>query len=217
MKRFPHGMPGQCWESWLDDLPKLSSFTVRRCLRPSEFGQDTSNQLHHFADASEAGYGCVSYLGSVSDEGKICRVFLFAKSRVAPLKTISIPRLELSVRHDNCWKESWRFHLTVKKVFWSDSMSVLRSVKNETKRFHTFLANRVSVIRDGSTSSQWQFVDGSTNPGDLASRSLSAETLLSSKQWLMGPEFLWRPEADWPQNPVSFGNIPVEDHEMKSD
>ncbi|KAK2571096.1 hypothetical protein P5673_003654 [Acropora cervicornis] len=96
-------------------------------------------------------------------------------------------------------------------------MSVLRSVKNETKRFHTFVANRVSVIRDSSTSSLWQFVDGSTNPGDLASRPLSAETLLSSKQWLMGPEFLWRPEADWPQNPVSFGNIPVEDHEMKSD
>ena len=77
-------------------------------------------------------------------------------------------------------------------------MSVLRSVKNETKRFHTFLANRVSVIRDGSTSSQWQFVDGSTNPGDLESRPLSAETLLSSKQWLMGPGFLWRLEADGP-------------------
>lgn len=79
---------GQCWESWLDDLPKLSSFTVRHCLRPSEFGQDTSSQLHQFSDASEAGYGCVSSLRSVNEEGKICCAFLFAKARVAPLKTI---------------------------------------------------------------------------------------------------------------------------------
>ena len=87
---------GQCWESWLNDLPKFSLFTVYHCLRPPEFGQTTSSQLYHFSDASEAGYGCVSYLRSVNKEGKICYVFLFLQSHFAPLKTISIPRSELS-------------------------------------------------------------------------------------------------------------------------
>ena len=75
----------------------------------------------------------------------------------------------------------------------------------------------MSVIRDGSTLSQWRFVDGYPKTGDLASRPLSAVTLLSSERWLMGLEFLWRPEADCPQIPVFFGSIPVGDPEVKSD
>ena len=187
---------------------------MRRCLTPSEFGKTTSSKLYHFSDASEAGYGCVLYIRSVNEEGKICCAFLFAMSRVAPLKTISIPCLELSaatmsVRHDKLLKRELEIPLNCQTVFWSDSMSMLCYVKNETKRFHMFVVNRVSVVRDGSTSSQWQLVDGSTNPGDLVPRPLSPETLLSSERCLMGPEFLWRPETDWPPNPVSFGRWPI--------
>ena len=94
-------------------------------------------------------------------------------------------------------------------------MSVLRYVKNENRRFHTFVTNRVSMIRDGSTPVQWHHVEGTVNPGDHASRAMSADALLNCERWLMGPEFLWKPEEDWPQNPLPFGSISCEDPEVK--
>ena len=209
------------WENWLLDLPKLSSFSISRCLMPAEFGQIASSQLHHFSDASEDGYGSVSYLRLVNEEGNIHCAFLFGKSRVTPLKAVTIPRLELSaatmsVRHDRMLKREIEIPLSMPSMFWSDSMSVLRYIKNETKRFHTFVANRISMIRDGSIPNQWRYVEGTLNPGDSASRPMTAEALLSSNQWLMGPEFLWEPEEVWPQNP-SLGSIPCEDPEVKAD
>ena len=85
-----------CWERWLADLPKLSQFTVQCCVKPAGFAIISSSQLHHFSDASEMGLGSVSYLRLANVQGDIHCNFLCAKSRVAPLKTITIPRLELS-------------------------------------------------------------------------------------------------------------------------
>ena len=130
---------------------------------------------------------------------------------------MTIPRLEvsaatMSVRHDRMLKREIEIPLSMPSMFWSDSMSVLRYVKNETKRFHTFVANRISMIRDGLTPNQWRYVKRIVNPGDSASRPMTAEALLSRNQWLRGPEFLWQPEEEWPQNP-SLGSIP----EVKAD
>ena len=179
------------WKNWLADLPKLSAFTVSYCLKPAGFGQVRSSQLHHFSDASEAAYGSVSYLSLVNDEGKVHCSFLFGKSRVAPLKTVSIPRLELSaetvsVRQDRMLKRELDMPLNVDSVFWTDSMSVLRYVKNESIRFHTFVANQIAKIRDGSTPHQWGYVEGAVNPGDYASRGTTAEALMTFQRWIMG-------------------------------
>ena len=97
------------WKNWLVDLPKLTSFGVNRCLTPADFGQVTFNQLLHFYDASEVAYRSVSFLRSVNEGGKIHCAFLFDKSRVTPMKAVSVPRLELraaamSVRHDKMFK-----------------------------------------------------------------------------------------------------------------
>ncbi|XP_015750134.1 PREDICTED: uncharacterized protein LOC107329984 [Acropora digitifera] len=167
----PQYMPR--WENWLLDLPKLSSFSISCCLMPAEFGQVASSQLHHFSDASEVGYGSVSYLRLVNEEGDIHCAFLFGKSRVTPLKPVTIPRLELSaaiksVRHARMLKREIEIPLSMPAMFWSDSTSVLCYIKNETKHFHTFVANRISMIRDGSTPNQWRYVEGIVNPGDSA-------------------------------------------------
>ena len=198
--------------------PKPRSPT-RRCFMPAEFGQVASSQLYHFSDASGDEY--VSYLRLVNEEGNIHCAFLFGKSRVTALKSVTIPLLELSaatmsVRHDRMLKREIEIPLSMPSMFWSDSMSVLRYIKNETKRFYTFVANRISMIRDGSTPNQWRYVEGIVNPGVSASRQMTAEALLSHNQWLMGPEFLWQPEEEWPQNP-SLGSVPCEDPEVKAD
>ena len=81
------------WLSWPTDLSQLEKFKVRRCLLPGNFGTLTSAQLHHFSDASESGYGTVSYLRLQDDEHKIHCAFVMGKARVVPLKLVPIPRL----------------------------------------------------------------------------------------------------------------------------
>lgn len=85
--------------------------------------------------------------------------FLFAKARVAPLKPITIPRLELTaavvvVRVDKMLQLEFQLPLT-KACFWTDSTSVLKYIKNENRRFQTFVANRIATIRDNSPYSSY--------------------------------------------------------------
>ncbi len=80
--------------------PKKTQFSVLRCIKPKDFGQLTSAQLHHFSDASEGGYGTVSYLRLQNDEEKIHLVFILGKAQVAVLKK----QMELEVQVDRVLK-----------------------------------------------------------------------------------------------------------------
>ena len=81
---------------WLTDLDKLSELGVNRCFKPTAFGPTKAAQIHNFSDASQDGYGVVSYLLSKNDQGEKHVSFLMGKSRVAPLVQITIPRMELT-------------------------------------------------------------------------------------------------------------------------
>ena len=83
------------WQQWLQTLPRLNDFVIPRCYVPEDFGVLFSVELHHFADACEFGYGCVSYLRFTNQLGWVFCTFAFGKSRVAPLKQMTIPRMEL--------------------------------------------------------------------------------------------------------------------------
>ena len=79
------------------------------------------------------------------------------------MKPVSIPHLELStttisVRVDKMLRRELEMQLSEKLIFWTDGMTVLRYVKNENRRFHTFVANRIGMIRDGSTPDLWRHV-----------------------------------------------------------
>ena len=141
----------QKWTVWLEELPYLKDLSLPRCFKPPHFGKVTSIQLHHFADASETGYGIVSYIRQINDHGDIHCSFVVSRSRVAPLKRITIPRMELTaavlaVKMDAtlCKELTLPSHLS---VFWTDSMTVLRYIANTSTRFQTFVANRISLIR----------------------------------------------------------------------
>ena len=193
------------WHGWLEDLPMLSEYKIERCLRPASYAQTESLSLHHFADASEVGYGTVSYIRMENSEGETRCSFLLSKSRVAPLKQVSIPRMELTaasvaVKVDQMIKRE--LELPVKETyFWTDSQTVLRYIHNTTARFQTFVANRLAVIQDGSTPDQWHYVKSSLNPADLCSRGMKVQELLSSDEWKSGPEFLLMSEEVWPKTP----------------
>ena len=84
------------WENWKSQLPALEYFSKERCLKPANFGAVISRQIHDFSDASSKGYGQVSYLRIENEKGDIHCAFLMGKASVAPVKTMIIPRLELT-------------------------------------------------------------------------------------------------------------------------
>jgi hypothetical protein len=85
-----------CWERWRSDLALLKNFSVKRCLKPENFGRVMQVQLHSFSDASTKGYGQCTYLRLKDHNGNIYCSLVMAKARVTPLKPITIPRLELT-------------------------------------------------------------------------------------------------------------------------
>ncbi|XP_059184653.1 uncharacterized protein LOC131967729 [Centropristis striata] len=208
------------WSDWLEDLQKVAEFKVERCIRPRDFGDPVTAQLHHFSDASQVGYGTVSYLRLEKDH-RVNVAFLFGKARVAPLKQTTIPRLELTaavlaVRVDKVLHKELQLKLE-KSVFWTDSTTVLKYISNETKRFHTFVANRVSVIREAVDIDQWRYVCSKENPADEASRGMKTQDFLKGRRWINGPEFLSKTKEDWPEMNVDLDVISVDDPEIKRD
>ena len=192
----------QRWESWLQEFCKLKNLKIDRCYKPYEFGNLTNVEIHHFTDASEVGYGVVSYIRYVNSCGKVHCAFLMAKARVAPVKIVTIPRLELSAA-----TTAVKINRTLEKElqvpvndihYWTDSQTVLRYIHNTKSRFQTFVANRVETIRDGSQPTQWHYVKSELNPADYASRGLTMTELLKTHNWLQGPQFLWSEDSNWP-------------------
>ena len=84
------------WEKWRTELPLLEKLKFPRSLKPTDFGDPVQTEIHSFSDASDNGISQISYLRLVNDRGEVHVSYLLAKSRVAPLKPISIPRLELT-------------------------------------------------------------------------------------------------------------------------
>ena len=125
------------------------------------------------------------------------------EARLAPVREMSIPRLELtaeviSVKLSKIIREE--LDMNFQKVFyWTDSMSVLKCNKNESKRFHTFESNRLTVIHNGSSHSEWHYVNRDNNPADDGSKGLKLDDMLKNDRRLRGPEFLWGNESLWPR------------------
>ena len=144
--------------------------------------------------------------------------FLLGKARVTPIKPITIPRLELiaavlAARVDRFLRAELQLE---DSCFWTDSTSVLKYIRNEDRCFHTFVANRVTTIRDATKVSQWKYVNTKDNPADDASRGMKVEDLLDRSRWIEGPNFLWKPERYWPENIIEI-SIPLDDPEVKKD
>ena len=158
--------------------------------------------LHHFSDASQDGYGQVSYLRLVDQKGMIHCGLVMAKSKVTPIKFVSIPRLELaaaalSIKVSMMLRKELTIHSKIKEYFWTDSQVVLSYINSNSKRFKIFVANRVQLIKENSDVSQWMYIESKFNPADYTSRGLSASNQEKVKHWVRGPEFLWKDESSW--------------------
>ena len=188
---------------WRKELPLLEKIEVERCYKPHYFGEVVSATLHNYSDASQEGYGQASYLRLIDDKVNINCSLVMGKSRVPLLKQMTIPRLELtaatvSVKVGAMLRRE-RDIEDLKRTFWSDSQIVLGYIANETKRFRTFVANRVQLIRDHSEKEEWRCIDTKQNPADDASHGITASNIAKNSRWFKGPEFLWKSENEWPR------------------
>ncbi|XP_033118371.1 uncharacterized protein LOC117117984 [Anneissia japonica] len=209
------------WELWQNELIHLEELKIRRCLRKDEFGDVVTQDLHHFADASEVGYGVASYLHMKNQHGDTQSTLVFARSRLCPIKRVTIPRLELmaatlAVTTDTFLRKELGLNVGG-SYFWTDSMIVLQYIRNDERRFKTFVSNRLATIHNGSSSTQWRHIDGKRNPADLASRGLDAKQLVGNMLWYEGPEFLRRNDTMWPIQPDNSGDTYEDDPELKKD
>lgn len=193
------------WSNWLSRLEGLHDLRVKRCIKPQNFRQISACEIHHFVDASEMAYGAVSYIRMMDTAGRIHCSFLKGKAHLTPLKGVTVPRLELmaavtgvrmsALITDAIKAQLERWSEDIKEIFWTDSTTVLRYIQNTKTRFHTFVANRLAIIHDSTTPSQWRYVPSAENPADDVSRGSQ------SSRWLSGPEFLSKTEDYWPVLP----------------
>ena len=204
------------WEDWLKELPELKNISIPRCMRPTS-DEALTRELHVFCDASEGAFGAVAYLRvTLPDKTHHCS-FVMSKTRVAPLKRLSIVRLELqaavlAVRLVDALRKE--IPSQVQQVtYWSDSKVVLQYISNESRRFHTFVSNRVAEIHDLSDKKQWRHCPSKWNPADMCSRGAEVSELANSI-WLSGPDFLREDEEHWP-DPIPVQDLTQEDAEVK--
>ena len=204
------------WKIWDFEISKISSLSIPRCIHPHTF-MPVKQEIHTFADASEQGYGACSYVRSFDKNNTVHCSLMLGKTRVAPLKKrITIPRLELQaalLAAKQCISLKTELGMQCDSYLWSDSKIVLGYINNDSKRFQTFVANRVTQINEISSKSQWDYVNTSKNPADIASRGSSTVEYLNNSIWFHGPDFLWKTDP-LPSSNCSF-TVDPDDSELK--
>ncbi|KAJ8019307.1 hypothetical protein HOLleu_42169 [Holothuria leucospilota] len=200
------------WDLWVQSLGSIGHLKFPRCIKPREWDGDAI-ELHHFCDASTKGYGCCSYIRCVNRLGGINVQLVISKSKVAPLKACTIPRLELqaavlAVKVDALLRGELDIVFT-QSFFWTDSEIVLKYINNDTRRFHVFVANRVSLIREYSDPKQWLYIESKSNPADLVTRECTCAKLRDNDTWINGPSKLRQYKCEW--GSVKVTPTPLED------
>ena len=192
---------GDIWEKWSCELGDFQRCSIRRSYFPKDANIITL-QLHGFSDASEMAYAGVVYLRGIDSEGVTHISLVIAKTKVAPIKRMTIPRLELCgalivarlLKH-----MSGILHIPTENIYaWTDSEVVLAWLRGDPRRFKVFVGNRVSEILELILPKAWRHVAGKDNPADCATRGLYPSQLAGHTQWWQGPEWLRLPEPEWP-------------------
>ncbi|UYV67966.1 hypothetical protein LAZ67_5002653 [Cordylochernes scorpioides] len=212
--RLPESM-AQEFRTWLEqikfiELIKIPRYMWNDLILPTE--------VHIFCDASQIGYGAVAYLRSETGRENTLTL-IWSKVRLAPMKSIKIPRLELmamvlGARLANAIQAALK--RKCETTLWSDSTTALSWIKREIE-WRVFVRNRVREIQATTNLNDWRFVPSQLNPADLLSRSCPPSQFVQSRWW-EGPEWLKKPKEFWPNSEFSINpkEINVEENIMKT-
>lgn len=195
----------QQWSRLQAELVRLNELRIERWIGTTS---NADTEIHVFCDASSIAYAAVAYTKTTArDTNEVSIRLLAARAKVAPVKTISIPRLELcaaqlgaQLYHDikaplNLTNEpAW---------FWSDSTVTLAWLHKPSNTLKTYVANRVTHVLTLTKLEQWNHVPTTENPADCASRGLQPSELVNHPLWWHGPRFLLESRDKWPTHGFS--------------
>ncbi|XP_062538030.1 uncharacterized protein LOC134206341 [Armigeres subalbatus] len=202
------------WLAWLAIFPQIATIEIPRCYRTlTPSGIATVVQMHTFVDASENGFAAAVYLRFENADTVECAL-VSAKTRVAPLKFLSIPRSELQaavigVRLADTISKSLSIHVS-QRMFWTDSKDVLCWLHSDHRRYNQFVAFRVSEILETTDVFEWRWVPTKHNVADEGTKWKRAPNLASDSRWFRGPKFLVLDEENWPVNPFPKETTEIE-------
>ncbi|CAM1295397.1 Uncharacterised protein r2_g452 [Pycnogonum litorale] len=189
-------------KNWIAELPLVKRVRIPRCIQnPNPVHQS----YHVFSDSSSTAYAAVIFVRSVYSDGSVTVRYVVGKSRVTPIKAVSIPRLELMAavlgsRLPSRLSEVLGIN-PLSIWFWTDSMDVIHWIHGQSRTYKPFIAHRVSEIQEKTNPAQWRHVPGQQNPADVATRGTSMNFLLNENPWNLGPRFLYSEESGWPERP----------------
>ncbi|KAI5732210.1 hypothetical protein M8J77_023385 [Diaphorina citri] len=188
------------WKLFVQELPLLNEVRIPRYLHTY---QCVSVDLVGFCDASAAAMAAVVYLRVSLLGGEVHSYLIRARTKVAPIKTLTIPKLELSAALllANLLKslDPLIQNLKISQTYlFSDSTIVLGWLKTPPYLLNTFVSNRVQQILEVTSPSSWFHIKSGENSADVASRGCYPSKILSNDLWWHGPPFLKFPVSEWP-------------------
>ena len=217
-KKLPNEMIDR-FSSWSSKLPTLALLNIPRCYFSGHFEH---LELHVIGDRSQEVYSAVAFLRAlVSLPSEIKRTelaYVIGKARGAPMKTLTVPKLELqaALLAARLREETFKaLTVPVQTTFmWTDSTTVLQCLNSLDKQ-PIFVANRVSAILEGTSVDQWHHVASHANPADAGTRGMSSEALQKSS-WLHGPQFLRTSDFPFQPNTYVIKNIKLKSHSTEA-
>lgn len=206
-----HHEQHKLWCKWVKCLLYINNLSINRCY--PQLVNVLSTQLHIFVDAGINAYAAVAYL-RMANQNEVQCCLISSKTRVAPLKPISIPRMELmaaviGLRLAKCIEQELSIKID-SRVFWSDSKDVLYWIRSDARKFKQFVALRIGEILENSNVEEWRWIPSAENVADEGTKWSKDINFSSNQRWFRGPEFLWMEENDWPQTTFSHSNEPRE-------
>lgn len=158
------------WMRWVSLFPSIAEIRIPRSyFQKAQSHQVKNLQLHIFTDAGEKAYGCVAYFRAVVN-GEIMCALVMSRAKVAPLKQLSIPRLELQAavlgaRLVRTIQESHTFKIQ-QTFLWTDSQTVLSWIRSDQRRYKQFVGFRIGEILSRTKLADWRWTPTKLNEAD---------------------------------------------------
>ena len=208
------------WEEWKADLQLLSKIEIPRYIGSIHKQYITPIELHTFGDASEAAYASISYLKSIDEDGEVYITLMNSKTKVAPIKVVSLPRLELlaavlAARTAVYVNQSLQIP-GLKLFMWTDAKITLHWIRSRARQYKTFVGNRTELVQELTDPSTWRWCPGEDNPADIPSRGCGLSKLIDDELYHEGPPWLKDTEDKYPNMMDDLSSLDAVKKEIRS-